>query len=189
MNGTYLLTLITSVLCGNFVFHQLFGLEYAADSDENPGRILLRSLLTAVSMVIASALSFLICSTLAGWNSDYLNMVIITLILAGLEIGASCLTERIRPESGLYSGNIHVFLNSAVIAVVMTTADCTDLQSSIQLGIISAVGFLFASLIFWGVREKMETSDVPESFSGIPILVIAAGLCAMIFTGFSGLTF
>jgi len=30
---------------------------------------------------------------------------------------------------------------------------------------------------------------VPESFSGIPILVIAAGLCAMIFTGFSGLTF
>ena len=38
-----------------------------------------------------------------------------------------------------------------------------------------------------GIREKLEHSDIPESFKGAPSVLIAAGLMAMAFTGFSGL--
>ncbi len=189
MNGTYLLTLITALLCENFVFHQLFGLEYTAESEEKTGSILVRSLLTAVCMIPASAAAYLIVNAFISWNSEYLTVVIFTLLLAGLEIGASYLIEKIRPESRIFSGSVRVFLNSALIAVVMTTAECATLKESVELGVISAAGLLFASLILWGIREKMETADVPESFRGIPIQIIAAGLCAMIFAGFAGLTF
>ena len=43
-------------------------------------------------------------------------------------------------------------------------------------------------VIFAGIRERLELADVPESFSGIPIGFIAAGLLSLAFMGFSGLT-
>ena len=67
MNGTFLLTLITSVLCENFVVHQLLGLEYAADDDEHSGYVFLRSILTAAAVTAASAVSFLLGGILEAW--------------------------------------------------------------------------------------------------------------------------
>lgn len=189
MNGTFLLTLIVSVLCENFVLHQFFGLEYAAESDEHPGYIFGRSLITAAAVIAASAASFLLEGILDAWGVSYLNLVIFAGLMSAVEICAEWIIGKIRSESRIFKGHIKVFLNSAVIAAVVTAADCASLQESLKAGVISAVGLVLASLILWGVREKTEVSDIPEAFRGIPILVLAAGLCAMIFTGFTGLTF
>ena len=37
------------------------------------------------------------------------------------------------------------------------------------------------------VREKMEYNEVPESFKGMPMVLLTAGLMAIAFCGFSGL--
>ena len=44
-----------------------------------------------------------------------------------------------------------------------------------------------AIVLFASVRERVEKSDCPESFKGFPITLIAAGLLALSFMGFSGL--
>ena len=38
-----------------------------------------------------------------------------------------------------------------------------------------------------GLREKMEYNDIPESFKGMPIVLLTAMLMSMAFMGFSGM--
>ena len=58
---------------------------------------------------------------------------------------------------------------------------------SILNGFFSAVGFAVAITILASIREKMERNNVPKAFQGGPIILIAAGLMALAFQGFSGL--
>ena len=51
----------------------------------------------------------------------------------------------------------------------------------------SGVGFLVAMVLFAGVRERLETCDIPKSLRGLPITLIAASLVAVSFLGFQGL--
>lgn len=60
---------------------------------------------------------------------------------------------------------------------------------SLIFALASAVGFVLVTLIFSEVRERIEISDIPESFSGLPILIIAAGLVSLVFSGFAGVKF
>ena len=50
-----------------------------------------------------------------------------------------------------------------------------------------SVGFTIAIVILAGIREKMEYNDIPESFKGMPIVLLTAGLMAIAFCGFQGL--
>ena len=54
-------------------------------------------------------------------------------------------------------------------------------------GFATALGFTIAIVILAGIREKMEYNDIPESFKGMPIVLLTAGLMAIAFCGFSGL--
>ena len=54
-------------------------------------------------------------------------------------------------------------------------------------GVFSALGFLLAIVLMAGVRERLETSHIPEAFKGFPIGLFTAGLMAVAFMGFSGL--
>ncbi len=50
----------------------------------------------------------------------------------------------------------------------------------------TGLGFLLAMVIFSGVRQRIEYNDIPESFKGVPITLIAASVLALAFMGFSG---
>jgi len=119
---------------------------------------------------------------------EYLNVMVFAVLLSGLEIGVDVILSKKRVFHKISAKNAKIFLNSAVLAAVLGISECADIRESIIFGIICGAGFLLGSLLICGIREKLDTSDIPESFRGLPILIIAAGLCAMIFTGFSGLT-
>ena len=54
-------------------------------------------------------------------------------------------------------------------------------------GLGTAIGFTIAIVIMAGIRERIEYNDVPESFKGMPIVLLTAGLMAIAFFGFSGI--
>ena len=54
-------------------------------------------------------------------------------------------------------------------------------------GLGTAIGFTIAIVIMAGVRERTEDNDVPESFKGMPIVLLTAGLMSIAFFGFSGI--
>ncbi|MCR5675695.1 MAG: electron transport complex subunit RsxA [Lachnospiraceae bacterium] len=78
--------------------------------------------------------------------------------------------------------------NCAVLGVALLNVQREyNLLESIICGFATAVGFTVAIVILAGLREKMEFNDVPESFKGMPMVLLTAGLMAIAFVGFSGL--
>ena len=78
--------------------------------------------------------------------------------------------------------------NCAVLGVALTNVqnDYGILASTIS-GIATAVGFTISIIIMAGLREKMEYNDIPESFQGMPMVLLTAGLMSIAFFGFSGI--
>ena len=78
--------------------------------------------------------------------------------------------------------------NCAVLGVALTNVQKEyGILAGTVNGFATALGFTISIIILAGIREKMEYNDVPESFRGMPIVLITAGLMAIAFCGFAGL--
>ena len=62
-----------------------------------------------------------------------------------------------------------------------------NLAQSIVFTIATALGFGLALILFAGLREQMELSNIPKAFKGTRIALITAGILALAFMGFAGL--
>ena len=62
-----------------------------------------------------------------------------------------------------------------------------NLLESLTYGVGGGLGFLLVIVLFAGIRERLETSDIAKCFQGFPIALITAGLMAVAFMGFSGM--
>ena len=78
----------------------------------------------------------------------------------------------------------------AVLAVVLVNAQKDyNLLLSVINGAASGLGFALAIILFSSLRERVDKANPPECFRGTPISLIAAGLLALAFMGFSGMRF
>lgn len=106
------------------------------------------------------------------------------------------LLQKYRPAlfaaMGIYLPLIGV--NSAIIAALRTAfsdfdGTFTHFFSLMGYCFGASLGFAFALLLFVGVRKRIQEEDVPQSFRGIPLVLISAGLCALAFYAFSLIQF
>ena len=76
------------------------------------------------------------------------------------------------------------------IAVVIANAQKGfNLGLSVLNGAASGLGFALAIVLFASLRERVDKANPPACFKGYPIALIAAGLLALAFMGFSGMSF
>ena len=121
---------------------------------------------------------------------EYLNTIAFILIIAGLVQFVEMFLKKKIPT--LYKA-LGVYLplittNCAVLGIAISSVqDDLSVGMSILNGFFSAVGFAISITILASIREKMERNNIPKAFQGGPIILIAAGLMALAFQGFSGL--
>jgi len=148
---------------------------------------------TAVIFVItlASAVSAVIDKyILRRFHIEYLETIVFILVIAALVQFVEMFLKKSIPA--LYK-SLGVYLplittNCAVLGVALTNVQKSyDILTSVVNGFATAAGFTIAIVILAGLREKMEYNDVPESFKGMPITLVTAGLMAIAFCGFAGL--
>ena len=60
---------------------------------------------------------------------------------------------------------------------------------SVFNGACGGLGFTLAIVLFASIRERVDKAESPKSFKGFPLTLVAAGLLALAFMGFSGLKF
>ncbi|MDE6451715.1 MAG: electron transport complex subunit RsxA, partial [Odoribacter sp.] len=78
--------------------------------------------------------------------------------------------------------------NCAVLGVaIMVIQKDFNLLQSLVFAASTAIGFGLALTIFAGIREQLSLVNVPKGMQGSPIALVAAGLLAMAFMGFSGI--
>ncbi len=123
-------------------------------------------------------------------NITYLQTIVFILVIAALVQLVEMFLKKSMPS--LYQ-SLGVYLplittNCAVLGVALTNVqNGYGILSSTVAGIATAVGFTISIIIMAGLREKMEYNDIPESFQGMPMVLLTAGLMSIAFFGFSGI--
>lgn len=187
-----LLILIGSSLVSNVVLSQFLGLC--------PFLGVSKKVETAAGMGTAVIFVITLSSAVAGviykfvltpLNITYLQTIVFILVIAALvqfvEMFLKKYMVSLYNALGLYLPLITT--NCAVLGVALTNVQKNyGILAGTVNGFATALGFTIAIIILAGIREKMAYNDVPESFRGMPIVLITAGLMAIAFCGFSGLS-
>ena len=142
-------------------------------------------------ITIASAVTNLIYTfLLVPTDLTYLNTIVFILVIAALVQFVEMVLKKSMPA--LYE-SLGVFLplittNCAVLGVALNNVKYEySILESVVNGFATGVGYLIAIVLLAGIREKMEYNDIPESFQGMPIVLLTAALMAIAFFGFSGI--
>lgn len=186
-----LIILISSSLVSNVVLSQFLGLcPFLGVSKKTETAA---GMGTAVIFVItlASAVAGVIYKyILLPFDLTYLQTIVFILVIAALvqfvEMFLKKFMKSLYQALGVYLPLITT--NCAVLGVALTNVQKNyGVLTGIVNGFATALGFTIAIIILAGIREKMEYNDIPESFKGMPIVLVTAGLMAIAFCGFSGL--
>ena len=186
-----LIILMSAVLVDNYVLNKFLGicpfLGVSKKSDQAVGM----GVSVIFVMLVATAATWPIQTYLLNPNGlGYLQTIVFILVIAALvqfvEIFLKKFIPALHKSLGVYLPLITT--NCAVLGV--TINNITDEYNFIQSMVSSlgcGLGFLLARWLFAGVRERLEESDAPECFKGIPITLIAASILSVAFMGFGGI--
>lgn len=186
-----LLILVGSSLVSNVVLSQFYGLcPFLGVSKKVEIAAGMGGAVVFVITLASAVASIIYKFILVRFDITYLQTIVFILVIAALVQFVEMFLKKYM--KGLYQ-SLGVYLplittNCAVLGVALTNVQKEyGIGYSIVSGFSTAVGFLIAIVILAGIREKIEYNDVPESFKGMPIVLITAGLMAIAFCGFSGL--
>ena len=192
MIKTLLLTLLTTALVNNVVLSQFLGLCPFLGVSKNVKTAAGMGGAVLFVITVASALTSLLYNgVLVPLDLTYVETIVFILVIAALvqlvEMALKKLSHGLYAALGVYLPLITT--NCAVLGVALTNVqNGNDFVTSVVAGLGTAVGFAIAIVILAGIRERMEGNNVPHAMSGMPITLITAGLMAIAFYGFSGLS-
>ena len=187
----YLLILVSTILVNNFVLVKFLGLCLLLDVSKKMDTAIGMGFATTFVLTLASITSYLINTyLLIPLELEYLRTIAFIVTIAAV-VGFTELV--VNKTSPVLHQSLGVFLplittNCAVLGVALLNVGASNsfLQSAVY-GFGAAVGFSFVLVLFSGIRERIESADVPKIFQGVPIALITAGLMSMAFMGFIGL--
>ena len=183
--------LVSSAIVHNVVLSQFlglcpfFGVSKKTETAVGMGGALV-FVITLSSFVTGLIYKFILVPS----GMEYLQTIVFILVIAALVQFVEMFLKKCVPS--LYKA-LGVYLplittNCAVLGVALLNVQSDyNIVQGVVNGFATAIGFTIAIVIMAGIREKMYYNDVPESFKGMPIVLITAGLMAIAFTGFSGL--
>ena len=184
--------LIAALLSQNFILVKFYGIC--------PFMGVSKKIDTALGMGVAVTF-VMAAASVACWAVDvcllqkfglaYMQTVSFILVIATLvqvvEMGLKKFVPALYKALGVFLPLITT--NCAVLGVVLVNVQqgYNFLLSTVN-GAAGGLGFTLAIVLFASVRERVNKAECPECFKGFPIARIAAGLMALAFMGFSGLS-
>lgn len=188
---TFVSLFITSFLVNNIIFSQFLGICPFLGVSKKIETAAGMGIAVIFVITLSSVITFIVQRTiLDNLGLEYLQTIAFILIIAALVQFVEMFLKKSSP--GLYQA-LGVYLplittNCAVLGVVIINIqkNYTFIEAIVN-SVATSSGFLLAIVLFAGVREKLETSDIPESLKGSSIALISAGLMSIAFLGFAGL--
>ena len=189
-----------AILVNNFIFAQFLGICPFMGVSKKVDTALGMGLAVTFVMGLASAVCWVINEYLLinpaiygdGPNLAFMQTIAFILVIAALVQFVEMFLKKNVPSLyqalGIYLPLITT--NCAVLGVVLLNVQNTyNFIESVVYGITGGLGFLLAIFLFASVRERLDaTMECPKSFEGFPIALVTAGLLALSFMGFSGLS-
>jgi electron transport complex protein RnfA len=180
------------LLIQNFVFSKYLGLCVFFGTSQKKSTAVGMGITFTFVIVFASLMSwFLYQFVLKPYRLDHLQIIVFIGLVSLTVQAVDTILRKINPALfkafGVYL--VLVIANCIVIAVPLILADNEyNMFESLMLALGAGLGFLLALFLMSSVRERLEFANVPVSYRGLPIAFIVAGLFALSFMGFSGMS-
>ena len=182
--------IIAALLSENYVLVKFLGICPFLGVSKRLNAAIGMGMAVTFVMTLTSFVCYFVYQLLILLDLSYMQTVAFILVIASVvQLVEMFLKKKIR---SLYNA-LGVYLplittNCAVLAVVLVNAQKNyDLGLSLINGAASGLGFTLAIVLFASMRERIDKATPPACFKGTPIALIAAGLLALAFMGFSGL--
>ena len=187
----YIAVLLVAVLVNNFVLYYFVGIcPFIGVSKKIDASLSMGIAVTFVMTLTATATWLINNLVLIRFGLPFLEYVSYILVIASLVQFVEMFIKKTLPA--LYK-TLGIFLplittNCAIlfVALVQAMREYAFIKS-IFFGFGAGVGFTLAIVIMAGIREQLETADVPKPFQGAAVTLIVAGVLALAFMGFTGL--
>ncbi len=186
-----LILIVSAVFVNNFVLSRFLGICPFLGVSKQVETAFGMGMAVTFVMTLAGVITYGIWHLLlVPMHLEFLQTIAFILVIASLVQFVEIVLQKISPT--LYSA-LGVFLplittNCAVLGLALLNIQYKfGLIQTIVHSIAAAIGFSLAIVLFAGIREKLELSDVPKPFQGFPIALITASLMAIAFLGFQGL--
>ena len=186
----FIVILLSAVFVNNYVLSRFLGicpfLGVSKKLDSATGM----SLAVIFVMLMATAATYPIQMLILVPNHlQYLQTIVFILVIAALVQLVEIVLKRYLPSLhrslGVYLPLITT--NCAVLGVTILNIDSDyNFLEAMVNSLGSGLGFLLAMVMFSGVRSKIEGADIPESFKGLPVTLVAASITSLSFLGFGG---
>ena len=182
--------LLTGILTENFILAKFLGICPFLGVSKKLNTAVGMSDAVIFVMLLSTAVTYPINAKLLVPNDlEYLQTIVFILVIAALVQLVEIILKKYMPA--LYNA-LGIYLplittNCAVLGVVLINVENNyNFGQSMMRSLGGGLGFMLAMVMFAGVRERLESCDVPKFLQGLPITLIAASLTSVSFLGFSG---
>ena len=184
------LIVIAAALVNNIVLVQQLGVCPLFGTSARVETAVGTALVTGLVLTIASALTHVVEHyVLLPLDLPYLRLLAFVVVVALAVRGTDAIARRGSPLTTQLIGIQAPLLtaNCAVLGVaLLNSAASRSLVAAVLYGVGAALGFGLALVLFAGLRERLERTDVPTPFRGAAIAFVTAGILSLAFLGFAG---
>ncbi len=183
--------LMTSVLVNNYVLVKFLGICPFLGVSKKINQAASMGIAVTFVQILATAVTWPIQTyILDRYGLGYMQTIVFILVIATLVQFVEIVLKKYMPalhkSLGIYLPLITT--NCAVLGVTVNNInDGYTFVESIVSSLGCGLGFLFAMVLFAGVRGQMERCNPPKAFQGLPITLIAASIVSIAFYGFAGI--
>ena len=181
---------LSAILAENFILVKFLGICPFMGVSKKTDTALGMGIAVIFVMAIASAATWAVNEfLLIPYELEYMQTLVFILVIAALVQFVEMFLQKSMPalyqSLGIYLPLITT--NCAVLGVaLLNIRNSYNFIESVIYGLTGGIGFTVAILLFSSVRERLEDCDCPKAFKGFPLALLAAGLLALAFMGFSG---
>lgn len=188
-NTSLFAILIGGLLVNNFVLSQFLGICPFLGVSKKLNTAAGMSAAVIFVMVLSTAVTYPLNVLLMKYDLEYLQTIVFILVIAALvqlvEIVLKRFMKPLYNALGIYLPLITT--NCAVLGVVLLSVQNEyNFGQSIVNALGAGLGFMLAMVLFAGVRERLESCDIPKFLRGLPITLVSASLVSLSFLGFAG---
>ncbi len=191
MLKSLVIILMTSVLVNNYVLNKFLGICPFLGVSKKLKQAAGMSIAVIFVQLMATAATWPIYTyLLVPGKLEYLETIVFILVIAALVQFVEMVLKKYLPSLhkslGVYLPLITT--NCAVLGICLNNiTDGYGFIESLVSALGCGLGFFLAMVLFAGVRGRMESSDIPKAFQGLPITLIAASIVSLSFYGFAGI--
>ena len=186
----FLLAILNAMLINNVTLARFYGICPFLGVSKKTSSALGMGVAVIFVIIVASAICWPIDQLLKLANIQFMDTITYILVIASIVQLIEMIIKKYSPS--LYKA-LGVYLplittNCAVLGVAQGNTDqALSFGDSMANAIGTGLGFCLVIVIFSTIRYRLDASNAPKAFKGIPIALITAALMAMAFLGFSGM--